>query len=293
MEIRVLQYFLTVAREQNITKAASVLHVTQPTLSRQLMQLEEELDTQLFIRGKRKITLTQEGMLLKRRAEEITDLTNKTKREFSEANGIVAGQISIGGAESRTMQVLAKSIQDFSKEYPQVTYNLYSGNADDIQERLDKGLLDVALLLEPVNIEKYDYIRLPQKEIRGILMRNDSPLAKKEYITPKDIVGIPLLNSGRTMVQQELSSWAGVPIEQLNTIASYNLIYNATLMVEQGLGYAITLDHLTTTNEQSVLCFRPFKPTLSLGAVIVWKKYQVFSSATTKFIEQMKNALKA
>lgn len=293
MEIRVLNYFLTVAREQSITKAAEVLHVTQPTLSRQLMQLEEELDVQLFVRGKRKITLTQEGMLLRRRAEEITDLTNKTKREFSEANGIVAGQISIGGAETKTMQELAKIMQEFSKEYPQVTYNLYSGNADDIQERLDKGLLDIALLLEPVNIEKYDYIRLQQKEIRGLLMRKDHPLAAKPSIGPTDLKDITLLNSGRTMVQQELASWAGVPYEQLTTIAFYNLIYNATIMVEQGLGCACTLEHLVTTNDQSPLCFRPFEPKLELGAVIVWKKYQVFSPATTKFIERVKNALKA
>ena len=293
MELRVLKYFLTVAREESITKAAQVLHVTQPTLSRQLMQLEEELNANLFVRGKRKIELTQEGMLLKRRATEILDLTDKTEREFSESDGIVAGKIFIGGAETRTMQTLIQVMKDFCIEYPQVTYDMHSGNADDIQERLEKGLIDVALLLEPVDIEKYEYIRLPQKEVRGLLMRKDSRLASKKTITPQDVKGLPLIHSNRIMVKKELSKWMKIDYEKLNIVASYNLIYNAALMVEQGLGYASSLDNLVTTNEDSLLCFRPFEPKLEIGTVIVWKKYQVFSPATTKFIDQIKNAFKA
>ena len=293
MELRVLKYFLTVAREESITKAAEVLHVTQPTLSRQLMQLEEELNATLFIRGKRKIELTQEGMLLKRRASEILELTDKTEREFNESNGIIAGKICVGGAETKTMQMVIEIMKDFCQEHPQVTYDMYSGNADDIQERLEKGLIDVALLLEPVDIEKYEYIRLPQKEQRGLLMRKDSPLASKKTITPDDMKGLPLIHSGRTMVKKEISKWMQSEYETLHTVASYNLIYNAALMVEQGLGYASSLEHLVPTSDDSILCFRPFEPKLEIGAVIVWKKYQVFSPATTEFIEQLKNAFKA
>ena len=182
MEIRVLKYFLTVAREESITKGAEILHITQPTLSRQLMQLEEELRVQLFIRGKNKIILTDEGMLLRRRAEEIVDLVGRTEKEFDEHDNLIGGEIFIGAGETNAMHTLADLIKEFNKEYPQVKYNLYSGNADDIKERIDKGLIDIGLLTEPVNIEKYDFIRLPNKEAWGVLMQKDSPLAKKEYI---------------------------------------------------------------------------------------------------------------
>ncbi|WP_347564850.1 LysR family transcriptional regulator [Clostridium intestinale] len=179
MEIRVLKYFLTVTRVENITKAAELLHITQPTLSRQLMQLEEELRAQLFLRGKNKITLTEEGMLLKRRVEEIIDLADKTEREFSEQDDLIGGEVFIGAAEINSMHVLADVIQGFREKYPRVKYNLHSGNADDVKEKIDKGLIDIGLLLEPVNIEKYDFIRLPQKETWGLLMSKDSPLAQK------------------------------------------------------------------------------------------------------------------
>lgn len=292
MEIRVLKYFLTVAREENITKAAEALHITQPTLSRQLMHLEEKLRVQLFIRGKNKITLTDEGMLLRRRAEEIVDLADRTEREFIEHDNLIGGEIFIGAGETYAMHVLADLIKKFNKEYPQVKYNLYSGNADDIKERIDKGLIDIGLLTEPVNIEKYDFIRLPNKETWGVLMQKDSPLAKKEYIKPEDLTNIPIINTKRSIVQNEIENWFGVQYEKLNIIATYNLIYNAAIMVEEGLGYAVCLEKLVNINDETNLCFKPFYPKLETGAVIVWKKHQVFSTATAKFIEIIMNALK-
>jgi DNA-binding transcriptional LysR family regulator len=292
MEIRVLKYFLMVAREENITKAAEVLHITQPTLSRQLVQLEDELGARLFIRGKTKITLTDEGMLLRRRAEEIVDLADKTEKEFSEHDNFIGSEIFIGAAETSAMHVLADSIKKFSKEYPQVKYNLYSGNADDIKERIDKGLIDMGLLTEPVNIEKYDFIRLPQKEIWGVLMPKDSPLAKKEYIRPDDLAQMPIINTKRSIVQNEIENWFGVDYQKLNVIATYNLIFNAAIMVEEGLGYAICLERLVNINDETKICFKPFYPELETGLVIVWKKHQVFSTATTKFIENIKDSFK-
>jgi DNA-binding transcriptional LysR family regulator len=290
MEIRVLKYFLTVAREESITKAAEILHITQPTLSRQLMQLEEELGTQLFIRGKSKITLTDEGMLLRRRAEEIVDLHDRTEREFTELDNLIGGEIFIGAAETKAMHALADLIKKFSKEFPQVKYNLYSGNADDIKERIDKGLIDIGLLTEPVSIEKYDYIRLPQKETWGLLMRKDSLLAEKDYIKPEDLIGIPIIYSKRSIVQNEIHNWFGCGHEKLNIIATYNLIYNAAVMVEEGLGYAVSLEKLVNLNDETNICFRHFYPKLEIGTVIVWKKHQVFSPATTKLIDRIKNA---
>jgi DNA-binding transcriptional LysR family regulator len=293
MEIRVLKYFLTVAREESITKAAEILHITQPTLSRQLMQLEEELGTQLFIRGKNKITLTDEGMLLRSRAGEIVDLNDRTEREFREQDKLIGGEIFIGAGETYAMHVLAGLMREFIKEYPLVKYNLHSGNADDIKERIDKGLIDIGLLTEPVNIEKYDFIRLPQKEAWGVLLPKTSPLAKKEHITPEDLVGMPIMISKRTIVQNEIGNWFGTYYEKLNIIATYNLINNAAIMVEEGLGCALCFEKLVNINEKTNLCFKPFYPKLETGTVIVWKKHQVFSAATAKFIERIIDALKA
>lgn len=293
MEIRILKYFLAVAREENITKAADFLHITQPTLSRQLMQLEDELNTKLFIRGKNKIVLTDDGMLLRRRAEEIVDLSNKLENEFLEKDDLVTGEIYIGSGETNTMHILAKIIKEFNDEYPQIKYQLYSGNADDIKERLDKGLIDIGLLMEPVDIEKYDFVRLHQKEVWGILAPKDSPLSAKKFIEPQDLLKIPLISTRRTIVQNEIASWFSKDYNQLNIIATYNLIYNAAIMVEEGIGYAICLEKLVNINNNSNLCFIPFNPPLVTGAVIVWKKHQIFSPATTRFIEKIKHTLKA
>lgn len=260
MELRVLKYFLAVAREENITKAAEFLHITQPTLSRQLMQLEEELNAQLFIRGKNRIVLTDEGMLLRRRAEEIVDLANKTEKEFLEQDNLVTGEIFIGGGETNAMHILARIIKEFKEEYPQIKYQFYSGNADDIKERLDKGLIDIGLLTEPVDIEKYEFVRLEQKEVWGILAPKDSKLAAKEYATPQDLLKLPLLSTRRTIVQNEIANWFGQDYEQLDIIATYNLIYNAAIMVEEGIGYAICLEKLVNINDETKIRFIPFYP---------------------------------
>ena len=262
MELRVLKYFLAVAREENITKAAEFLHITQPTLSRQLMQLEEELNAQLFIRGKNRIVLTDEGMLLRRRAEEIVDLANKTEKEFLEQDNLVTGEIFIGGGETNAMHILARIIKEFKEEYPQIKYQFYSGNADDIKERLDKGLIDIGLLTEPVDIEKYEFVRLEQKEVWGILAPKDSKLAAKEYATPQDLLKLPLLSTRRTIVQNEIANWFGQDYEQLDIIATYNLIYNAAIMVEEGIGYAICLEKLVNINDETKIRFIPFYPPL-------------------------------
>ena len=293
MELRVLKYFLAVAREENITKAAEFLHITKPTLSRQLMQLEEELNAQLFIRGKNRIVLTDEGMLLRRRAEEIVDLANKTEKEFLEQDNLVTGEIFIGGGETNAMHILARIIKEFKEEYPQIKYQFYSGNADDIKERLDKGLIDIGLLTEPVDIEKYEFVRLDQKEVWGILAPKDSKLAAKEYATPQDLLKLPLLSTRRTIVQNEIANWFGQDYEQLDIIATYNLIYNAAIMVEEGIGYAICLEKLVNINDETKIRFIPFYPPLLTGTVIVWKKHQIFSPATARFIEKIKHSLKA
>lgn len=293
MELRVLKYFLAVAREENITKAAEFLHITQPTLSRQLMQLEEELNAQLFIRGKNRIVLTDEGMLLRRRAEEIVDLANKTEKEFLEQDNLVTGEIFIGGGETNAMHILARIIKEFKEEYPQIKYQFYSGNADDIKERLDKGLIDIGLLTEPVDIEKYEFVRLEQKEVWGILAPKDSKLAAKEYATPQDLLKLPLLSTRRTIVQNEIANWFGQDYEQLDIIATYNLIYNAAIMVEEGIGYAICLEKLVNINDETKIRFIPFYPPLLTGTVIVWIKHQIFSPATARFIEKIKHSLKA
>lgn len=293
MELRVLKYFLAVAREENITRAAEFLHITQPTLSRQLMQLEDELNAKLFIRGKNRITLTDEGMLLRRRAEEIVDLAHKTEKEFLEQDDLVTGEIFIGGGETYSMHILAGVIQDFKYEYPQVKYHLYSGNADDVKEKIDKGLIDIGVLTEPVDIEKYEFVRLNHKEVWGIVAPIESPIAQKEYVTVEDLIDLPLLITSRSIVQNEIANWFKESYEHLNIIATYNLIYNAAIMVEHGIGYAICLEKLINPSSSSKVCFIPLYPRLETGTVVVWKKHQIFSPVTSRFIEKLKHSLKA
>jgi len=293
MELRIMQYFLTVVYEENITSAAEKLHITQPTLSRQMMQLEEELGVQLFRRGKRKIALTSEGLLLKRRAEEILDLTNRTEKELKQQKPLMNGEIAIGGGETQFMRLLAEHIKRFSLDYPQVTYKFYSADADEIKDRANKGLLDICLLTEPVDVEKFDFLRIPQKEKWGVLMRKDSPLAQKEEINPDDLLPYPILVAGRSIVRNELVNWFGDAFDRMNIIGSYNLIYNAAIMVEADLGYALCLEKLIPDSEDGPFCFRLLDPVLETGVVIAWKKYQTFPPVVAKFIEELKNAFKA
>lgn len=287
MEIRVLRYFLAVAREESITAAAQSLHVTQPTLSKQLMEIEAELGTTLFLRGKRKITLTEDGIFLRKRAQEIIDLVVKTESEFNDDAEVISGDVYIGGGETEAMRLIAKTIKNMELEYPHIRYHLYSGNADDIMERMDKGLLDFGVLIEPADIRKYDYIKLPTTDTWGLLMPKDHPLAKKKSIRPEEIIDLPLICSRQSLVKNEFSGWLGVDFDKLNIVATYNLIFNASLLVEERVGCAICLDRLLNVTGDSKLAFVPFAPKLEANLDIVWKKYQVFSKAAEKFLERL------
>ena len=291
MEIRVLKYFLAVAREQNITNAAEVLHITQPTLSRQLKELEDEIGKTLFIRGKRKITLTEDGRLFRKRAEEIVELVNKTESEFSNSTNEISGEIAIGGGETNGMRLIARTIKKLNINYPHIHYSLFSGNADDVTEKLDKGLLDFGLLIEPVDVTKYKYLQLPFSDTWGLLMRKDNPLAKKKFIKPDDLLDIPIICSRQIIEKSNLINWLGNDFNKLNIISTYNLIFNAALMVDEGIGCAITLDKLVNTGVDSNLCFRPLKDSKNSNLIFVWKKYQIFSKAQQLFLEELQKEI--
>ncbi|MDE8672671.1 MULTISPECIES: LysR family transcriptional regulator [Priestia] len=291
MEIRVLRYFLTVAREGNITKAADVLHVTQPTLSRQLKDLEQELGKKLFIRSSHSIILTDEGMLLRNRAEEIVNMVDKLEAEFSSMEETIGGDIYIGGGETEAMKHIARVAKDVQVRYSNIRYHLYSGNEEDITERLDKGLLDFGILIQPADISKYNYLNIPAKDVWGVVMRRDSSLALKESIQAADLLNAPLICSRQAMKQtfskNEFSDWFGEDFHKLNIVTTYNLAYNAAIMVEEGIGYAITLDKIVNTSTNSNLCFRPLQPRLESGLNIVWKKHHVLSAAADAFLKEL------
>lgn len=295
MEFRVLRYFLTVAREGSITGAANSLHLTQPTLSRQLQDLEKELGQTLLIRGKHKITLTPEGMILRKRAEEIVDMVEKTEAEFNSISDVIGGDIYIGSGETDSMKYIASVMKDIQQEYPNVKFHVYSGNAEDVIEKLDKGLLDFGVLIQPIDLSKYDNITLPEKDLWGVLMLKNSPLAKKEFVTLEDLVSVPILASRQMSKKYSAESgfldWFGDAFEHLNIAVTYNLVYNAAIMVKAGIGYAVTLDKLVNTTGDSDLCFRPLKPKLESGLDIVWKKYQVFSPAAKLFLDKLSESL--
>lgn len=285
MELRVLQYFLAVAKEQSISKAAKYLHLSQPTLSRQIRDLEEELGKQLLIRGNRKITLTEEGMILRKRAEEIINLVQKAEKEITLSDDIITGDIYIGTGETEGVRLLAQVAKKLQKIYPEIHYHIVSGDAMDIMEHLDKGLLDFAILLDPVDLAKYESMKLPYKDITGVLMRKDSPLAEKESIHTYELANLPLIVSRQQLkngVLDLLTKQSGTP---LNIVASYNLIFNASLMVEEGLGYAIGLDKIINTTGNTNLTFKPLTPCVEIGMNFVWKKYQVFSKAAEIFLQ--------
>ena len=287
MELRVLRYFLMAAREENITKAANLLHITQPTLSRQLMQLEEELGVKLFHRGKYHIVLTDEGMLLRRRAQEMIELEEKTKREFSKDGAQLAGEIAIGCGETRNMTFLSKKMAEFRRLHPLVHYDIYSATADDIKERMEKGILDIALLMEPVDIGKYEFVRMPQREQWGALVCADSPLADKESLSPYDLTGQPIIIAKRESVQNELANWFGDTYDKMEIAATYNLILNAANMVRNGVGAALCFQ---LDNRYDDLRFIPLRPRLETGAVLAWKKNQTFSETSSQFIQFIKNS---
>ena len=292
MELRVLRYFLAVAREESITGAAHALHVTQPTLSRQIRDLEEELGQQLLTRGGHRVLLTPAGMLLRQRAEEIVAMADKTEAEFRAMKGALSGDIYIGGGETDAMNQVAAVCRELQALHPGIRYHLYSGNAQDVTERLDKGLLDFGLLIQPTDIAKYDYLSLPAKDSWGVILRRDSPLAAKQSIRAEDLAGEPLIFSRQVLEERaesnELVKWFGPLWEELNIVTTFNLCYNAAVMAKQGVGCVVSLDKLVDTSEGSPLCFRPLEPRLESGLDIVWKKYQVFSPAAETFLSRLR-----
>lgn len=285
MEIRILKYFLIVAREQSITKAADVLHITQPTLSRQLAQMEDEIGVRLFERGSRKITLTNEGLLLRRRAEEILQLVDKTEKELAEQDGQIEGKITIGCGEVASVRLLPDLFERFHQKYPLVTFDIYTATADHVKERMDRGLVDVGLLLEPIDIEKYDFIRLDMKERWVVVMRPDSPLAKKDCVTAKELSGLPLILPRRLKVQSELASWFGGYYDKLNVLFTSNLTTNSAVMVSRGLAYSIVIEAMLPFWDRSKIAYRPLSPPLTATSVLAWRRGQPFGAASTKFIE--------
>ena len=291
MDIRVLQYFLAVAREESITKAAESLRMTQPPLSRQLKDLEEELGKQLLIRGSKRVTLTEDGMLLRKRAEELVDLMEKTKAELASSSENINGEIYIGCGETESISFLAQAAQNLQKKHPLIHYHIYSGDAERVMERLDKGLIDFGLLVGQMDISKYDYIRLPMKDSWGVLMRKDSPLATKEAISAEDLWDNPLIISHQTSINSEMFSWLKADISRLNIVATYDLVYNAAQFVKKGFGYVIALDRLINTTGDSNLCFKPLFPALEAELCIIWKKYQVLSRASNMFLKQLQEEL--
>lgn len=293
MEIRALENFLAVAREQNITAAAESLHISQPALSTQLKAMETELGKQLLIRGvkgSRKVILTEEGMILRKRAEEILLLMRRTEEEIAGSNETIAGNVFIGTGETEIVRLFARIAKKLQQKYPDIRYHISSGNAEHVLEYLDKGLIDFGLLFTEIDTQKYEAIPVPIKDTWGVLMRKDSPLAQKETICPKDLWDKPLIVSHQKGDDSYLNQWLGREESELNIVATYNLVFNASLLVDEGLGYALCYDKLVNTHGSN-LCFRPFSPRLDAYGFIVWKKYQVFSKAANIFLQDLRSML--
>ncbi|NUE67026.1 LysR family transcriptional regulator [Snodgrassella sp. ESL0253] len=288
MDIKVLRYFLALARQESVTAAADYLHITQPTLSRQLMELEEELGSKLFIRGSRKIMLTEEGMHLRQRAEEILELVNKTEAEFHQSDKTLSGDIYIGCGETDALRLVVKVIKAMQLDYPHIRIHIYSGNANDVTERIDKGLLDFGVLIDPAYLENYESLCLPQKDRWGVLMRKDDELAERDFIRPEDLWSLPLIMSRQKYVSDSMARWIKRDYNKLDVVATYNLIFNAALLVEQKVGYALCLDKLINTTGESVFCFRPLEPLLEVDVNVVWKRYQLFSRVSALFLQRLK-----
>lgn len=291
MELRVLRYFLAVAREQNILRAAESLHLSQPTLSTQIRQLEEELGKQLLIRGtkgSRKIVLTDEGMILRRRAKEILDLVEKTQTEIALSDSVIIGDVYIGAGETDAVRLLARAARELQSVHPGIHYHISSGNAEFVIEQLDKGLIDFGVIFGDADLKKYNALKIPVKDTWGVLMRRDSFLAAKKAITPEDLLPLPLILSHQVNQQSQFSAWLNCDMEKLNVVATYNLLFNASILVDEGLGYAVGLDKIIYAGENSSLCFRPLDPGVEAEMNIVWKKYQLLSKASEQFLKKLK-----
>ncbi|WP_367297435.1 LysR family transcriptional regulator [Loigolactobacillus coryniformis] len=289
MEIRLLKYFVTIAEEGTVSRAAQVLHITQPTLSRQLKELEADLDTELFTRQKNHLQLTEAGLFLKSRAEEILELTAQTQQEFLDRKKqLFSGHISIGCVEADNSDTMSLMLEEFIADYPAVTFNIYTETSDDIVERLDKGLIDLAILLEPINTEKYHKIVLPRTERWGLLVSNESFLAESAAIQPVDLIGTPLLVSNRADVQQLIADWAGRPLDELNIIGNFNLSFNIISLVERQIGAAVCIEG--APDYGSATKFIPFAPTVQTNCVLAWRRERETSPVVREFIRYFRTA---
>lgn len=272
MELRTLRYFLAVAQAKTISAAAEALHVTQPTLSRQMQELEEELGKTLFLRGKRSITLTEEGTFFRKRAQEVVSLLEKTTAELKAPDELLSGDIHIGGGETDAIRLIVRAARRMRQDHPHVTFHIFSGNAEDVMEKIDRDLVDFGLFIEPVDLSGYEFFRLPVKDRWGVLMRKDAPLAARPSVAPADLRGLPLLVSRQNMVNNEVAGWLGETHDALQVVATYNLLYSASIMVEEGMGYALCLDRIIRLPEDGPLCFRPLHPAMEVGLNVAWKK---------------------
>ena len=292
MELRTLRYFLAAAQEENITKAADILHVTQPTLSRQMMDLERELGVTLMLRGKNGLTLTDDGIFFRQRAQEIVELADRLEKSFVERQNNISGMVVIGASETVGSQTLARLIKEFTGKYPAVQFTLYNETVDNIKDRLDKGLVDIGLLLEPVDVTKFDYVRLSQQDIWGLLVRDDHPLTEKESLTADDVASYPLILPLRDNIRVEIIHWLGRDEKELTIPLFYTLLSNAALMVAEGLGCAFCMDGALAIRSDPRLRFIPLEPRRVTHSVLVWKKNKIFSPATSLFIQEI-NLLRA
>lgn len=290
MEIRILKSFIVIAREGNMTRAAERLHISQPALSKQMKELETELDKKLFRRGSACMNLTEEGMLLLQRAEDIVAMVDKTVAEFKSLDDITGGDIYIGCAESYQMQYIAQAVKAFHAHYPSVRYHLTSGNTEQVAERLNRGQLDFALICESPDLSKYNYIEIPVPDVWGLVMRRDSKLAKKKAIRYEDLIGLPLICSIQA-IYTDFPRWCGDKVEKLNIFATFNLFYNGSIFVKEGLAYMLIFDKLADTGSESELCFRPLEPKLETKMYIIWKKHQQFTPVSALFMEELKATL--
>lgn len=287
MELRVLQYFLAVAREESILGAAKSLHLSQPTLSRQLKELEEELGKTLFIRNSRRITLTEEGMLLRKRAEEIMELVHKTESEISLSGDIVAGDVYIGAGESEAFRYIVKAAKAVRERHPLVHFHIISGDRESVLEQLERGLVDFGLMFGNMDLSKYEQLPIDYHDRFGVLMRKDDPLATKEIISPEDLYDKPILVSRQQYKKSDMNEMLGIPEDHIDVIATNNLIFNASLMVEEGMGYSITFDNIINT-KGSNLVYKPMVNGLETDTTVIWKKYQVLTKAAEEFLNELK-----
>ncbi|MFR5875112.1 MAG: LysR family transcriptional regulator [Eubacterium sp.] len=290
MEIRTLRYFLEIAREENMSRAAERLHVSQPTLSRTIKDLEEELGKQLFTRSNYSIHLTDEGILLRKRAEDLIEMADKITDEFSFLGDTVGGDIYIGCAESYLVKYLAKAVKNLNEVYPLIRFHITSGDTEQVEEKLRKGLYDFAFIVEPPDLLQYNYLEVPECDVWGAVMPENHPLAEKSEITIDDLLPYPIFTS-RQSIAVDLPRWCGEYTEKLNLPASFNLANNAAVFTKEGLGITLAFDHLVDTSKKSGLVFRPLSPRLETKMYIIWKKHQVFTPASKALLDELNRVL--